>query len=80
LASQHSGASLLPSTAVWLDGTVSSVWVLHPESMRVVATPVTVVQVLNDGLLVSGLQAGQEVVSAGAHALTPDQVVKRYTF
>ena len=80
LAPQHAGASLLPSNAVWLDGAASSVWVLNPETMRVVATAVTVVQVLNDGLLVSGLQAGQEVVSAGAHALTPNQVVKRYTF
>jgi RND family efflux transporter MFP subunit len=80
LAPQHAGASLLPSNAVWLDGAASSVWVLNPETMRVVATAVTVVQVLNDGLLVSGLQAGQEVVSAGTHALTPNQVVKRYTF
>ena len=45
--------------------------------MAVVAKPVQVVQVLDDGLLVSGLQPGDEVVSAGVHALTPGQVVKR---
>lgn len=68
----------LPSTAVWLDGATSAVWVLDAQAMAVVAKPVQVVQVLDDGLLVSGLQQGDEVVSAGAHALTPGQVVKRF--
>ncbi|UFS56867.1 efflux RND transporter periplasmic adaptor subunit [Comamonadaceae bacterium M7527] len=68
----------LPSTAVWLDGATSAVWVLEPQAMTVLAKPVQVVQVLDDGLLVSGLQQGDEVVSAGAHALTPGQVVKRF--
>jgi len=36
-----------------------------------------VVKVVDDGLLVAGLRAGQEVVSVGVHALTPQQVVKR---
>lgn len=69
----------LPSTAVWLDGSSSAVWVLDVQTMAVVAKPVQVVQVVDDGLLVSGLQQGDEVVSAGAHALTPGQVVKRFT-
>ena len=68
----------LPSTAVWLDGATSAVWVLDAKAMAVVAKPVQVVQVLDDGLLVSGLQPGDEVVSAGVHALTPGQVVKRF--
>jgi membrane fusion protein, multidrug efflux system len=72
-----SAVARLPSTAVWLDGAASSVWVLDTNTMQVVATPVRVVKVVDDGLLVSGLRAGQEVVSVGGHALTPQQVVKR---
>lgn len=68
----------LPSTAVWLDGATSAVWVLDAQTMAVAAKPVQVVQVLDDGLLVSGLQQGDEVVSAGVHALAPGQVVKRF--
>ena len=68
----------LPSTALWLDGAVSSVWVLDAQTMTVAAKAVKVQQVLDDGLLVSGLQSGDEVVSAGAHALTPGQTVKRF--
>jgi membrane fusion protein, multidrug efflux system len=72
-----SAIARLPSTAVWLDGDASSVWVLDTNTMQVVATPVRVVKVVDDGLLVAGLRAGQEVVSVGGHALTPQQVVKR---
>ena len=57
---------------------VSSVWVLDAQTMTVAAKAVKVQQVLDDGLLVSGLQSGDEVVSAGAHALTPGQTVKRF--
>ncbi len=77
VAATSSAIARLPSTAVWLDGDASSVWVLDTNTMQVVATPVRVVKVVDDGLLVAGLRAGQEVVSVGVHALTPQQVVKR---
>jgi membrane fusion protein, multidrug efflux system len=56
----------------------SVVWLLDPKSMTVSRQRVTSAEVSgNIVLLSSGLQAGQEVVTAGVHVLTPGQKVRR---
>lgn len=69
----------LPLSAVLQSQGATSVWVLDPASMTVKAQPVVVAGANgNDVVIASGLQAGQEVVVAGVHVLTPGQKVKRF--
>jgi membrane fusion protein, multidrug efflux system len=57
----------------------SAVWLLDRQSMTVRAQPVGVAGAEGNAVLVaSGLTAGQTVVSAGAHTLTPGQKVALY--
>lgn len=57
----------------------SVVWVLDAQSMTVKPQPVVTGDVLGNVVLVAqGLKPGQEIVTAGVHALTPGQKVKRY--
>lgn len=57
----------------------SVVWVLDPGSMTVQAQAVVTSDVLgNIVVVVNGLKAGQEVVTAGAHVLQPGQKVRRF--
>lgn len=66
----------LPLTAVWEREGKSYVWVLD-DSSRTRAQAVTIHQVKHNGeLVVSGLSAGAEVVSAGASALEEGQEVR----
>lgn len=69
----------LPLSALTEQGGKSSVWVLDPAGMTVQLRPVQISGADGNEVLVSaGLSAGQQVVSAGVHVLTPGQKVKRY--
>lgn len=69
----------LPLSAVAEQGGKSVVWLLDPAAMTVKAQPVEVSGADGNQVLVaSGLKAGQEVVTAGVHVLTPGLKVRRY--
>lgn len=73
------GVVRLPLAAVFEQAGRSSVWLLDAATMTVHAQPVAVAGAEGRQVLVSaGLAAGQEVVTAGVHALTQGQKVKRY--
>lgn len=75
----RTGLIALPLAAVAEQGGRSVVWVLNPTALTVQPQPVTVGGAQGNAVLVSaGLQAGQEVVTAGVHVLTPGLKVKRY--
>jgi RND family efflux transporter MFP subunit len=72
-------AARLPLTAVMRQQGQSSVWVLDPASMTVKVQPVVIAGADGNSLMVaSGLQPGQQVVTAGVHMLTPGQKVKLF--
>jgi multidrug efflux system membrane fusion protein len=57
----------------------SIVWVLDGGSMTVKPQPVFTGDITGNVVLVAkGLQPGQEIITAGAHVLSPGQKVKRY--
>ena len=66
----------LPTSAVWQSAGKSSVWIVDPASMKVRSQPVQVSGV-HDNLVVisSGLEPGQQVVTAGVHVLSAGQKV-----
>lgn len=69
----------LPLSAVLEQQGKTSVWLLDPATMTVKPQPVQVAGVDgNEVVIASGLSAGQEVVTAGVHVLTPGQKVRRY--
>ena len=68
------GVFRLPSTAVWQHQGRSAVYVVDRSDMTVRPVAVTVAGADGNLLVVAaGLKAGQEVVTAGVHALTPGQ-------
>ena len=72
-------AITLPTTALRQEGGQTMVWVLDTTSMTLRSQTIEVVAVQgNDVLVKSGLQAGQQVVSAGVHVLSPGQKVSLY--
>lgn len=76
---QTAGIIKLPLAAVLQQAGKTSVWVLDGATMTV--KPVAVQVGGADGnevVIAGGLTAGQEVVVAGVHVLTPGQKVKRY--
>jgi len=75
----QASALVLPSAAVAEHQGRAAVWVLDAASMTVQPVAVEFEPALGDGLVIkSGLTAGQEVVTAGVHTLTPGQKVQRY--
>lgn len=69
----------LPLTAVVERQGASAVWVLDAASMTVKPQPVRVAGADgNDVLIAEGLGAGQVVVTAGTHVLSPGQKVRQY--
>jgi multidrug efflux system membrane fusion protein len=69
----------LPLAAVFEQQGKSSVWLLDKATMTVRAQPIDVAGAEGNMVLVGGgLQAGQTVVTAGAHTLTPGQKVTLY--
>ena len=69
-------AMTLPTSAVWQEAGKSSVWIVDPASMKVRSQAVQVSGV-HDNLVVisSGLEPGQQVVTAGVHVLSAGQKV-----
>ena len=73
------GKLRLPLQAVTGDGNQSHVWILDKATMKVREQPVLVLRPEGDNLVIAaGLKAGDTVVTAGAHALSPDQQVSLY--
>jgi multidrug efflux system membrane fusion protein len=73
------GKLRLPLQAVAGRGNQSFVWVLDKATMKVREQPVVVLRPEGDSLVIdSGLKAGDTVVTAGAHVLTPGQQVTLY--
>jgi multidrug efflux pump subunit AcrA (membrane-fusion protein) len=73
------GVTRLPLTAVMQQQGQTAVWLVDSASMTVKAQPITVAGADgNDVVVSSGLTAGQVVVTAGVHVLTPGQKVKLY--
>jgi RND family efflux transporter MFP subunit len=67
----------LPLTAIYDPDGEPLVWTVDPESSRVATRPVKLGAVHNDSVLVlSGLQGGEKVVTAGVHMLHAGQKVK----
>jgi len=79
LPGSQAGALKLPTSALRQDGSATAVWVLDEASMTVRSQAVQVGAIDgNEVVIASGLKAGQKVVSAGVHVLTPGQKVSEY--
>lgn len=73
------GVTRLPLSAVMQQQGRTAVWLLDTASMTVKVQPVTVAGADGNTVVVAtGLQPGQQVVTAGVHVLTPGQKVKRF--
>ena len=69
----------LPTSALRQEGGKTAVWVLDAASMTVRLQTIEIGTADGNQVVVSsGLQAGQEVVVAGVHVLSPGQKVTRY--
>ena len=69
----------LPTSALRQEGGKTAVWVLDAASMTVRLQTIDIGTADGNQVVVSsGLQAGQEVVVAGVHVLSPGQKVTRY--
>lgn len=76
---RREGVTRLPLTAVMQQQGQTAVWVVEPGSMSVKVQPIVVAGADgNEVVVASGLAAGQMVVTAGAHVLTPGQKVKLF--
>lgn len=76
---RQDGVTTLPLTAVMQQQGKTAVWLLDKASMTVKVQPVVVGGADGNTVVVaSGLSAGQVVVTAGVHVLTPGQKVKLY--
>ena len=73
------GKLRLPLQAVAGEGNQSHVWILDKATMKVREQTVVVLRPEGDNLVLdSGLKPGDTVVTAGAHALSPDEQVSLY--
>ena len=76
---RRDAAALLPLSAVMQQQGRPAVWLLDRATMTVQVQPVVVAGADGNAVVVaSGLNAGQTVVTAGVHTLTPGQKVKLY--
>lgn len=74
------GGIRLPSAAVFEQQGSSHVWLLEPRTMTVAARAIEIAGAEGNQLLVtSGLAAGDEIVTAGVHVLSPGQKVSRFS-
>lgn len=67
---------LLPLSALAGDRAQPAVWVVDPATSQVKLRPVAIGQFREDGVTVSGLNAGDVVVTAGVHKLRAGQAVR----
>ena len=76
---KREGVAKLPLTAVMRQQGQTAVWLLDRATMTVKLQPIAVGGADgNDVVVAGGLTPGQTVVTAGVHALTPNQKVKLY--
>jgi len=69
----------LPTSALRQEGGQTAVWVLDTASMTVKSQVVQIATANgNEAVVAAGLQAGQQVVVAGVHVLSPGQKVTLY--
>jgi len=74
VSAASAGVVWIPATALAQSGTEPAVWTLD-DSNALRAQPVTVVELLADGVRVSGLSPGARVLAAGVHQAFEGQVV-----
>jgi membrane fusion protein, multidrug efflux system len=80
LPGSQAGAIKLPTSALRQEGQGTVVWVLDANTMTVNTQPVQIGGMDgNEVVITSGLQSGQQVVSAGVHVLSPGQKVSIYS-
>jgi len=73
------GVTRLPLSALKEEKGASHVWLVEPVAMTLRLQPVEVLGAEgNEAVIGAGLSAGQVVVTAGVHVLTPGQQVKYY--
>jgi multidrug efflux system membrane fusion protein len=76
---KSAGGVRVPLHALAERGGQSAVWVLDPQTMTVKPQAVVTADITGNVVLISkGLAPGQEIVTAGVHALNPGQKVMRY--
>jgi multidrug efflux pump subunit AcrA (membrane-fusion protein) len=69
----------LPTSAVRQEGGKTAVWVVDPNSMTVKSQAIEVSGIQDNMVVVSsGLQPGQQVVTAGVHVLSEGQKVSYF--
>ena len=78
-APRQTGIARIPLSALREHQGASSVWIVDPASMTVVARPVRVGGGDgNDAIVLAGLVPGERVVTAGVHVLSAGQRVRLY--
>ena len=79
LAGSQSNVIKVPTSALRQEGQQSAVWVFDPASSTVSSQAVQVATADgNEVVIATGLKAGQQIVSAGVHVLSPGQKVTVY--
>ena len=66
--------SFIPSTALYQEGKQPAVWVVN-DKHEVHLQPITIVSYQEDGINVTGLANGTQVIAAGVHKLNNGQVI-----
>ena len=66
----------VPETAILSDGGKKFVWIVDPASTTVSQHEVVTGDLTPYGIMVSGVDVGQRVVTAGVHYLRPGQQVR----
>jgi multidrug efflux system membrane fusion protein len=73
------GGVRIPLNALAERNGQSVVWVLDPKALTVQPQPVFTADITGNVVLIAkGITPGQEIVTAGVHALSPGQKVRRY--
>jgi multidrug efflux pump subunit AcrA (membrane-fusion protein) len=79
LAGSASDVIKVPTSALRQEANQTSVWVYDSQTSTVLSQVVQVATADgNDVVIASGLKAGQQIVSAGVHVLSPGQKVTVY--
>lgn len=79
LAGSQTNVIKVPTSALRQEGTQTAVWVYDETTSTVLSQVVQVATADgNDVVIAAGLKAGQKVVSAGVHVLSPGQKVSIY--
>ncbi|MEJ5020874.1 efflux RND transporter periplasmic adaptor subunit [Ochrobactrum vermis] len=74
--SSHATGISVPISAVLDNGNRTGVWVVNSATSTVHLVPVTIEEVGQENALVSGVEAGQQIVALGAHLLNEGDAVR----